>query len=55
MGEIKLDGYSLEINESIQGVTIKLYHCYEDECLGKLTLNEEQQKTLKKMIKECKK
>lgn len=54
MDTTNLDGYTLEINESLHGVTIKLYHCYEDECLGKLTLNEEQQKTLKKMIKECK-
>lgn len=52
---MKLDGYTLEINEWKQGVTIKLYHCYEDECLGELNLSEEQQKTLKEIIKECKK
>lgn len=52
---MNLDGYILEINAYNKGVHVKVYHCYEDECLGELVLSEEQQKTLGKIIKESKK
>lgn len=52
---MKLDGYILEINEGNKGLHVQVYHCYEDDCLGKLYLSKEQQKTLEKIIKECKK
>lgn len=52
---MNLDGYSLEINAGNKGVYVKVYHCYEDECLGELVLSEEQQKTINQIIKECKK
>lgn len=53
---MNLDGHILEINEESQVVIVKAYHDYKDEyCLGELYLSKEQQKILKKTIKECKK
>lgn len=52
---MNLDGHILEINAVNKGVKVKVYHCYENNCLGTLYLSEEQQKTLEKIIKECKK
>lgn len=52
---MKLDGHILDISEGNKCVQVKVYHCYEDNCLGTVYLSEEQQKTLEKIIKECKK
>ena len=52
---MNLDGHILEINAGNKDVKVTVYHCYKNNCLGTLYLSEEQQKTLEKIIKECKK
>lgn len=38
---MNLDGHILDISEGNKGLHVKVYHCYEDDCVGTLYLSKE--------------